>query len=198
MYTHNENINEIINVFMNIFIKTREKISKYEHYDEKKKKITIKREISEYIRINTNNKKNVTKIDNLKKKINDFYVYYNINMLNDSGKADFIYRMLHNNDFTTIYDIKYNDILLNNIISNNNSNDNIAINNNVVNYDNSKLYFINGIYYNNVVNYDNSELYFINGMYYKNYNNQLLYDPINGLYYKLLIPEVNIYSIVEY
>ena len=121
-------------------------------------------------------------------------------MLNDSGKADFIYRMLHNNDFTTIYDIKYNDILLNNIISNNNSNDNIAINNNVVNYDNSKLYFINGIYYNNVVNYDNSELYFINGMYYKNYNNQLLYDPINGLYYKLLIPEVkvNIYSIVEY
>ena len=217
MYTHNENINEIINVFMNIFIKTREKISKYEHYDEKKKKITIKREISEYIRINTNNKKLENKINNLKKKTNDFYVYYNINMLNDSGKADFIYRMLHNNDFTTIYDIKYNDILLNNIISNNNSNDNIAnnniinnnnsnnndniaINNNVVNYDNSKLYFMNGMYYNNVVNYDNSELYFINGMYYKNYNNQLLYDPINGLYYKLLIPEVkvDIYSIVEY
>ena len=170
MYTHNENINEIINEFMNIFIKKHKNFSNYEDYEERRKKITIKREISNYVRININNKKSVTKINNFKKKINDFYVYYNINMLNDSDKAEFIYRMLHNNDFTTIYDVKYHDILLNrnnNIINNSNDNNNI-----VNNY--------------NVVNYDNGELYFINGMYYKNYNNQLIFDPINGMYYKLL------------
>ena len=180
MYTHNENINEIINEFMNIFIKTREKFSNYEDYEERRKKITIKREISEYVRINTNNKKSVTKINNFKKKINDFYEYYNIKMLNYSGKAEFIYRMLHNNDFTTIYDVKYNDILLNtnnNIINNSNDNNNI-VNNNIINNSNDN---------NNIVNYNNGELYFINGMYYINYNNQLIFDPINGLYYKLLV-----------
>lgn len=199
MYTHNENINEIINEFMNIFIKTREKFSNYEDYEERRKKITIKREISEYVRINTNNKKSVTKINNFKKKINDFYVYYNINMLNYSGKAEFIYRMLHNNDFTTIYDVKYNDILLNNndnIINNNNSNDNgnIANNNIINNNSNDNNIIINNdnndntvnqqIYYTNT---NNNSLYLINGCYYKEYNNQMLYDYYNNIYYKLLI-----------
>jgi RNA recognition motif-containing protein len=207
MYTHDDNINEIINEFMNIYIKIHKKFSDYEDYEERRKKITIKREISEYVRINTNNKKSVTKINNFKKKINDFYVYYNIKTLNYSGKAEFIYRMLHNNDFTTIYDIKHNDILLN--TSNNSITNNNTINNN---YETSELMQINDILLNtsnnsitnnNTINnnYETSELmqinngynehsqhiYFINGLYYKEINEQLLYDYINNIYYKMLV-----------
>ena len=177
MYTHDDNINEIINEFMNIYIKIHKKFSDYEDYEERRKKITIKREISEYVRINTNNKKSVTKINNFKKKINDFYVYYNIKTLNYSGKAEFIYRMLHNNDFTTIYDIKHNDILLN--TSNNSITNNNTINNN---YETSELMQINNGY-----NEHSQHIYFINGLYYKEINEQLLYDYINNIYYKMLV-----------
>lgn len=195
-FVEDNDINEILYEFLQLYRKKSNYLSEKIEINYNRKKIILNREISEYIRINTQKKKNATtKIDNFNKKLNKMCEFYNINILNYSEKAKFITHMIETNIYNVKFNIEdhtklyYNDrdkthnVLCCNaptppisppIVSNQHV-DNIT-----------PIPFIQPSYYQSQYGTINNNIYYCNGVYYKIDNNQMFFNLNDGLYYHVL------------
>jgi hypothetical protein len=99
----NDYASELILSLINEYKKLIDKFKDKHHLNDIRKKIIYKREISEYIRINSLSRKQ-TKL--FKEKINTLYQYYNINFLPHQMQINYILNILETRNYNKKYENK--------------------------------------------------------------------------------------------